>query len=311
MDRNITIVINQSEITAGTRGASTGPLAVMTAARKKNNGFFGTHPIIWLKDRNDYLDHPAEPAFAKRIEGFTEVFEGVAATIGNLISDDEFPIILAGDHGSAAGTIAGIKTAIGDKKLGVIWIDAHADLHSPLTTPSGNIHGMPLSIALSDLNTECRKNDVDEETLFAWRSLHAEGGYIQPEHLVFVGVRDTEPEEDAIMERLSIRNFQVKEVREKGASIVAQEIEGLLSECDYIYVSFDVDSMDPELTSYGTGTPVADGLSPEEAQTLLSTFMSNEKTIAWEIVEVNPCLDNKTNTMAEVTFDILDAITTH
>lgn len=309
MDRKINIVINQSEITAGTRGASAGPLAVMTAARNQNSTFFSDYPLIWLNDRNDFLDRPTTERYAKRLEGYTQVFDAVAATVNNLINEGDFPLILAGDHGSAAGTIAGIKNAIGDKTLGVVWIDAHADLHSPLTTPSGNIHGMPLSIALSVLNEECRKNDVDDETLDVWESLHAVGGYIQPEHLVFVGVRDTEPEEESLMEQLNIRNFEVAEVRSKGAQQIATAIEELLTDCDYIYVSFDVDSMDPEITSYGTGTPVANGLTPEEAQTLLTQLVNNEKTIAWEIVEVNPCLDNKINKMAEVTYSILSAVT--
>lgn len=141
-------------------------------------------------------------------------------------------------------------------------------------------------------NWECLKNTG------------VEGPKIQPEDLVFIAVRDTEPEEDAIIERLNIKNHTVADVRSKGMENVLKETLDKLSDCDIIYVSFDVDSMDPKHTSHGTGTPVDNGLTPEEAEFFLTGLAKNDKTICMEFVEVNPCLDEKTNKMAEVTFDL-------
>lgn len=108
-----------------------------------------------------------------------------------------------------------------------------------------------------------------------------------------------------MMERLKIRNYTVAEVRENGAESILSKIESQLENCDIIYVSFDVDSMDPEFTSHGTGTPVDNGLKPDEAEFFLTKLAQNEKVKCIEFVEVNPCLDEKKNKMAEVTFDLL------
>eukprot|EP01041_Mallomonas_annulata_P025357 gene25357-46368_t len=143
--KNLKFIINTSEITAGTRGASLGPDAVITAARKKNNYLFGNFPLVRLQDENHLLDQETKFAFAKRIDGLVKIYERLNSSVQETLKEGEFPFVLASDHGSAGGTIAGIKSAFPGKRLGVIWIDAHGDLHSPFTTPSGNIHGMPLS----------------------------------------------------------------------------------------------------------------------------------------------------------------------
>ncbi|MGX7668066.1 arginase [Flavobacterium pedocola] len=312
MNREITFLINKSEITAGTRGSSLGPDSIMTAARKKGSYIFGENKVEKLKNKNELLDHPTRYQFAKRIDGLAEVYAVLNDTVSNIIKGDSFPIVLAADHGSAGGTIAGIKSAYPDKRLGVVWIDAHADIHTPFTTPSGNMHGMPLATALNIDNLECKINDVDSETVAFWNQLKGMGGItpkVAPEDLVFIAVRDTEEQEDAVLNRLSIKNYEVAEVRSKGVAAMMAEIEQQLSHCDIIYVSFDVDSMDPEMTSHGTGTPVENGLSPEEAKEILLHMAKNDKTVCIEVVEVNPCLDEKINVMAEVTLGIIESIT--
>ena len=111
-----------------------------------------------------------------------------------------------------------------------------------------------------------------------------------------------------LYEHRYIKNYKVAEVHEKGITKVISEIETKLSDCDVIYVSFDVDSMDPEMTSHGTGTPVKNGLSPKEAEEILTLLAANEKTVCIEFVEVNPCLDEKTNKMADVTADLVESV---
>ena len=311
MSKDIVFLINRSEITAGTRGASLGPGAVMSAARKNNKTFFGEFPIEEIVEVNYYLDHPVVHPFAKRIEGLVEVYESLNEKVSAVLKNEKFPLIIAGDHGSAGGTIAGIKSAFPQKRLGVIWIDAHADLHTPYTTPSGNIHGMPLSTAINEDNLECKINHVLPETIELWNKLKYIGGIspkVYPEDLIFIGVRDTEDQEDTVINGLKIKNYTVSEVNQKGVQAVVSEVEDKLKDCDMIYISFDVDSMDPSLTSHGTGTPVKDGLTPEEAELFLKAFSKNPKTVCVEFVEVNPCLDEKVNKMAEVTAELVEAV---
>jgi arginase len=311
MKKEITFIVNRSEITAGTRGASLGPDAVITAARVKNNSLFADHPLIELPNYNDLLNRPINTAFAKQIDGLIKVYTTVSESVSSELIKGNFPILLAGDHGSAGGTIAGIKKAFPTKRLGVIWIDAHGDLHTPFTTPSGNMHGMPLSTALNDDNLECKINDVPSETLVKWETLKNigfSGAKIKPEDLVFIAVRDTEPEENAIIERLGIKNYTVEEVIEKGTNSIVSLVLERLKECEILYISFDVDSMDPKATSYGTGTPVMNGLMPKQARELLNGLGHSPKMICIEFVEVNPVLDEKMNRMAEVTFELIDSL---
>lgn len=311
MGKQIEFLINKSEITAGTRGASLGPEAIMAVARKRQSFLFGENVVTYIIDENARLDNPIKFPHAKRIEGLVEVYQRVCLEIGRSLEEDRFPIILAGDHGSAGGTIAGIKAHYPDFRLGVIWIDAHGDMHTPYTTPSGNMHGMPLATALGEDNLECQNNEISELEKTLWEKLKntgVAGPKVLPKDLIFIGVRDTEPEEDELMERLGITNFKVSTVREIGPDEVLRLTLEQLKECDMIYVSFDVDSMDPQVTSMGTGTPVANGIMPEEAKTLLTGLAMNNKVICMEFVEVNPCLDDKTNKMAEVTFELLTAV---
>lgn len=313
MKRTIELLINKSEITAGTRGASLGPEALMVAARAKENHFFSKYPIVSIADRNDALDRPTKFPKAKNIDALVEVFQNVSDAVKKTLDSNMFPLVIAADHGSAGGTLAGVKAAYPDKRMGVIWIDAHADIHTPYTTPSGNMHGMPLATALSEDNLPCKINDPEPEVAGMWNQLKnigVDGPKVQPQDIVYIAVRDTEVPENEIVSRLNIRNYKVDEVRTLGVEATANAVLEQLSDCDIIYVSFDVDSMDPSHTSHGTGTPVGNGLMPEEARYFLTEFAKQDKTVCMEFVEINPCLDEKMNTMAEVAFELLEATAT-
>jgi len=308
MSKKVQILLNTSEITAGTRGASLGPQAVMTAARDKNDTFFSEFPPVLLKDENHLLDVPAKFPFAKRIEGLDLIFNHVMSEMKNIYAKKETPVLISSDHGSAAATIAGIKEQFPTERLGVVWIDAHGDLHTPYTTPSGNMHGMPLAIALNEDNLKYKINDVSPQAKEIWERLQRKGGNgakISPKDLFFIGVRDTEEQEEHLMQEMGIRNYTVAELRDRKWPSLAEEFQKWIDQIDILYISFDVDSMDPDLTSYGTGTPVKDGISPEEANDMLTFFAKQEKLCCLEFVEVNPCLDDKKNKMAEVTFDLV------
>jgi arginase len=214
--------------------------------------------------------------------------------------------VLSGDHSNAGGTIAGIKMAKPKSKLGVIWIDAHADLHTPYTTPSGNMHGMPLSSAIAEDNSECKVHDLDEKTAKLWEQLKSIGKVspkVLPEDVVFISLRDYEKEEKFLIEKYGMKVITTGDVRRNGAENVSRKVLRYLSDCTDIYVSFDVDSLDSSI-SKGTGTPVSNGLKEREAEDLISKFMQNRKVCCFEITEVNPTLD-KENLMAEIAFNIL------
>lgn len=314
MQKEIEFIINRSEITAGTRGASLGPDAILTAARALGDTFFARFPKRTVDDLNYLIDLPTEHRCAQRIDGLKVIHERVCDTVAQVLNENHFPFLIAGDHGSAAGTIAGIKKAYPEKRLGVVWIDAHGDLHTPYTTPSGNMHGMPLAISLGVDNLESRLNIVPEETTRLWQELKnigVDGPKLRPEDLIFIAVRDTEPEEEFLIQSLKIRNYSVEEVNGLGTAVIVQKTLDRLKECDMIYISFDVDSMDPKASSYGTGTPVKNGLMPKQAKELLQGFMISPKTVCMELVEVNPCLDEKLNRMAEVAFGLIKEVVQH
>ena len=310
MSTKIQFIFNPSELGAGTFGASLGPSAIQTAARKFKNDFFGKYAIEEIHHKNWLLDQPTRFSFAKRIDGINEISQNISNSVSKTLENDKFPFVITGDHSSGSFTIAGIRKAFPNKRLGVIWIDAHGDLHSPYTTPSGNLHGMPLAISLGEDNKEMQRNHPDEQTQNYWENLKNCAGIfpmINPTDLIFVGVRDTEKEEDYLIEKHAIRNIKVDEVRQNGVDKTLNEIQQLLANCDLLYVSFDVDSMDPDLTSYGTGTPVKNGLTVEEARFLLVGLAKDPRTACIEVVEVNPCLDEKVNKMAEIAFDLIES----
>jgi arginase len=168
---------------------------------------------------------------------------------------------------------------------------------------------MPLAASLGFDNLESRKNSPSQKALAAWEKIKntgIEGPKILPQDLVFIGLRDTEPEEDFLLNKHKIKSFSVEQLREKGVVNVCLETAHILKDCDLVYVSFDVDSMDSELVSKGTGTPVPNGLTELQALEVIRTLLNSDKVCSFEIVEINPTLDNKGNSMAETALRVLE-----
>ena len=304
--RNIKLIEVKSEIGAGTRGASLGVDAIKIAALDYMSSFFVNFPSQIVETENRLLYEPIESPYAKRIKGINTMYERVSEAVSSTIKSGVFPIVLAGDHSTAGGTIAGLKMSKPKQELGVIWVDAHADLHTPYTTPSGNMHGMPLATALAEDNIENQMHHPDEQTIKYWDSLKKIGKVhpkIKPENIVYIALRDYEKEEEAIIKQNNIKVITVAEIRKKGVMHAVRQTLLHLSNCDQIYLSFDVDSLDSAI-SRGTGTPVINGLKEREAEDLVATLMQNHKICCLEITEVNPTLD-KENLMAEIAFNIL------
>lgn len=304
--KNIKLIEVPSEIGAGTRGASLGVDAIKIAALDFMSNFFIHFPSEKVPHENKLLFEPIESPFAKRIGGVTAMYEKVSKSVMESIKGGFFPVVLSGDHSIAGATIAGLKMARPESKLGVIWIDAHADLHTPYTTPSGNLHGMPLSISIGEDNKECMVHDVEEETAKQWDYLKNIGKIfpkVLPEDIVFISLRDFEKEEKFLIEKYGMKVFSTSEVRRKGPENIVRSVVRYLADCTDIYISFDVDCLDAGITK-GTGTPVENGLREREAEDLVSKFMQMRKVCCFEITEVNPTLDRE-NLMAEIAFNIL------
>ncbi len=311
MDKMLKIIKNRSDIGAGTRGADLGVDAIEIAAINNNNNFFTKYEFVDLETENESIYNKVNNSFGKRIEHVFEQCTRLSDAVINTIGENKFPLIISGDHSSALGTISGLKAANPDKRIGVVWIDAHADLHSPYTSPSGNIHGMPLAAALSEDNKSCGINNISENTENFWskmKNIGCVGAKVLPSDLVYFGVRDTEEPEDMQIEKLGIKNYMVHEVRYRGLDVCVEETLEQLSECDMIYISFDVDSMDCDLISYGTGTPVAKGFDQQEIILIINQLISSKKVACLELVEVNPLLDFKGNKMAETAFEVLNEV---
>ena len=296
-----------SEIGAGTRGTSMGMAALRVAAWKLGSELFGHAEESILRDENDVLYEDDAQHNAHHIDGLIRFESDLAYEVFKYVRNNIFPIVVGGDHSIAIGSVSGTKMAYPNERIGVVWIDAHADLHTPWTTPSGNVHGMPLALLMQIDNKG--KNTPQVYTMDIWdrlRKIGVNGPKLLPKDLVIIGLRDYEPEEAAILKQHNIKVITVEQVREKGAAVAVEETLKHLAECDRIHVSFDVDSLDPSI-SVGTGTPVPNGLFVEEASELLQGLCADPKTVTLDVVEINPGLDDK-NAMAEATLGILEPL---
>ena len=310
--KEIKIIKNRSDIGAGTRGSDLGVDAIEIAAINQDNDFFNRFDFEDVITENESIYNKKKNSFGKQINSVFNQCKRLSNHVKVNLQEGRFPIVISGDHSSALGTISGIKAANPTKRVGVVWIDAHGDLHSPYTSPSGNIHGMPLSAVISDDNLDCKINEVPRETADLWdqmKNIGIPGQKALPEDIVFFGVRDTEEPEDKQIEKYGIKNYMVAEVRYRGLDVCVNEALDKLSNCDIIYVSFDVDSMDCDMISYGTGTPVPKGFDDKEIVEIINGLLASNKVACVEFVEVNPLLDLKGNKMAQTAFSILDDVT--
>ena len=311
MAKKIKLIKNRSDIGAGTRGSDLGIDAIEIAAINMENDFFNRYPSTDVKTHNESIYDKVHTSFAKRIRHVHEQCIRVSNVVQFSLLDQFFPLVFSGDHSSALGTISGIKAAYPTSTLGIAWIDAHADIHSPYTSPSGNVHGMPIAAILGEDNLDNQRNTIPESTKTHWdamKNLGIEGAKITPNHLIYFGLRDIELEEAAQLERLGIRNYTVEEFRFRGAHQCIQESVSRFRECDIIYISFDVDSMDSHMISNGTGTPVPKGFDQFEIIQIIEALIQTRKVCCLEMAEVNPLLDTNGNSMAEVTFQILSSV---
>ncbi len=294
--RKLCIITSDWEYGAGKLGTSTGPKLLLNACSESNIEVFQDVPVKHVDfDNQDKInvefDQPAP--FLKRGNTFLKHQERVANEIENAYNQEFQVLYLSGDHSNAVGGIAGFCRTHDPKSTGIIWIDAHLDLHTPLTTPSGNIHGMALNTALESNNEACQSNEIDTDTLSTWNKIKAlkRQGSVPAENIVFIGIRSYEEQEIALVKELGIQVYFAEDVHNMGMdTVISNTIEYLNSKTNHWYVSFDVDSLDPSL-SQGTGTPVENGLQIDQAKPLINALWNHPKTQCFEVTEINRELD--------------------
>lgn len=300
----IQIITAMSELGAGTRGASLGYAAIRSASLTTEPRFFRKYIPRKVETSNSLLFEHVNTPYGKRIKGIVRMYRRIAAKVAETLDDNRFPLVISGDHSNAGGTIAGLRQAYPTSRIGVVWIDAHGDLHSPYTSPSGNVHGMPLATAIGEDNRDRQINKPKPSTIKNWERLKGHPRRVQPSDIVFIALRDTEEPEDYLISKHGMKVIRVPEVRKSGVEKAVQSALKHLEACDLLYVSFDVDSLDPSISG-GTGTPVKNGLTVQEATDLLLAFAQVPNLCCMEFTEINPLLDQQGNAMGEVAFSLL------
>lgn len=301
------IITSNWEYGAGKKGTSEGPQALLKSLKEKGAEKLLQLPHVDIEQTVEYEDvETIHYPKLKRAKPLIEHQERFANAIEMSRGDFPFQLLLTGDHSNAIGGLAGFCRQGDSGKKGIIWIDAHLDLHSPYTTPSGNIHGMSVNTALDIDNKRSQVSEVDADCEELWNTIKnlKKNHSIPPRNIVFIGIRSFEEPELKLVQNEGIKVIYAEEIHKNGIQWALQECADYLREVtEEWYVSFDVDSMDPSV-SKGTGTPVKGGISKEQAFTTLDYFIQNDKTQVLEITEINPSLDTE-KPMADEVADLL------
>lgn len=281
MNRNVSIIGVGMDLGADRRGVDMGPSAIRYAGlvnRLEGMGFS-------IKDIGDIVVNRPNTMVSiehhKYLDQVVEANTKLANAVSNELADGRFPLVLGGDHSIAMGTIAGVAQHV--KNLGVIWFDAHGDLNTGETSPTGNIHGMPLAASLG----------LGHERLVNIGGISPK---IKPENIVVIGARDLDPGERILIKERGIKVFTMHEVDRLGMARVMEEAVAHVSKnTDGVHLSLDLDGLDPH-DAPGVGTPVLGGISYREGHLAMEILAEADVLVSAEFVEVNPILDRENMT---------------
>jgi arginase len=277
------------DLGAGRRGVDMGPSAIRYAGLEARLEALGRRVSDWGNVQTAVAE--ASTVGDARVRFLPEIIaacEQVAGLVARAVREGCLPLVLGGDHSVALGTIGGLASENGAG--GVLWIDAHGDLNRPHTSPSGNVHGMPLAAALGLAGPEFASD--------AW-PLPA----LEPERVAIVGVRALDDGERKLLEGLGVRVFTMSEIDRMGMEPVIREALAVIAGPGFVHVSLDLDALDPEIAP-GVGTPVRGGLSYREAHLAMELVAESGFAGSLEVVEVNPILDRE-NATAELAVELV------
>jgi len=278
------------DLGAGRRGVDMGPSAIRVARLNQRLGELGYEVTDF---GNVAVDQPeASPVGreqARYLSQIARTCKRLAQRVETVAAEGLFPLVLGGDHSVAVGTIAGVARHLRhqQRRIGVIWVDAHADMNTPQTSPSGNVHGMPLACCVG----------------IGPRALTHLAGFaplVEAENVALVGVRDVDQLEKPHVRRSGVRAFTMRHIDERGVLAVIREAIAIAGDGTAgIHVSLDMDAVEPQ-EAPGVGTPVRGGLTYREAHLVMEVLCDAGLLVSMEVVEVNPIMDesNRTATLA-------------
>ncbi len=283
------------DLGGGRRGVDMGPSAIRIAglgARLRELG----HKVI---DEGDLTiktqeEQRIKDAKAKYLPEIARAVEVLAKKAEKIISHGHFPLVLGGDHSVAIGTVGGIASYCRKKrkKLGLLWVDAHGDINTPSTSPTGNIHGMPLAVLMG----------------LGPRELTTVGGTLRrldPQNVAILGLRSLDERERSNLRKTKVPVFTMEEIDKYGMHRIFNKALAKIGKVDYLHVSFDLDSVDP-VYAPGVGTPVKGGLDYREAHLMMELLAESRMLTSLELVEVNPILDEH-NKSAEFAVELVQS----
>ena len=283
---HIAIIGAPMDLGAGRRGVDMGPSAVRLAGlntKVAELGYavedLGNIAVVQPESVNE------GPSRARYLAEIQRTCETLAAMVEKTADAGKFPLVLGGDHSIAIGTVSGLSRHYQKQhqKIGLIWIDAHADMNTPETSPSGNIHGMPLACCIGLGPGELS-------------NIYGYSPKVAPENVAIVGLRSVDAQERLNVQRAGVRAYTMRDVDERGLRAVMQEaIEVATNGTAGFHLSFDMDSVDPD-EAPGVGTPVRGGLTYREAHLALEVICDCDALKGLEVVEVNPVIDQANRT---------------
>lgn len=277
--RKIHIIGAPMDLGQNRRGVDMGPSAARYAGLQARLERLG-HTVC--DEGNIAVPNPEEQVAegkTRRLQTVATACEAIYQLYNHCIGHGDFAVFLGGDHSISMGTIAAAAKV---EPVGVIWIDAHSDFNTPETSPSGNIHGMPVAALVGD----------GPELLV---NIGYEGAKIQHTQIVQIGIRDLDPGERKRLTHSGINVFTMRHVDELGMAAVARQALDRLRHLPRIHVSLDMDSLEPE-EAPGVGTPVPGGLTYREAHLLMEILGDSGRVQSLDIVEINPILDHMNRT---------------
>ena len=286
MAQKIRIIGVPMDLGASRRGVDMGPSALRVAglqARIKQLG----HQVEDIG--NISVKQPEEMSYgekrAKYLAEIADACKDLAAMVEKTLDEGMMPVVLGGDHSIAAGSLSGVATHFKkkEKKIGLIWLDAHGDINTPESSPSGNVHGMPLAAAMGFGATELVE-------------LQGFRPKVEPQNISLVGIRDLDSAEKKLAKKSGVHVFTMRDIDERGMrEVMSDAMKYAMDDTDGISVSLDMDFVDPS-DAPGVGTPVRGGVTYREAHLAMEMLADTEAMVSLEVVEINPVIDEHNRT---------------
>lgn len=294
-NKSVAIIGAPLDLGAGRRGVDMGPSAVRVAGLGRHLAALdyevtdlGNVPVSQAESIGD-----AGPGNARYLAQIAATCERLGDLVGQTIAGRKVPLVLGGDHSIAVGTVAGLSRFFreSNRKMGLLWIDAHADMNTPQSSPSGNVHGMPLACCIG----------AGPDALARMFGFTPK---VDPANVALLGIRDLDELERKTVRDSGVHAFTMREIDERGMrSAIAEAIAVVTSGTAGFHLSLDMDFVDPQYAP-GVGTPVRGGATYREAHLAMELISDSDQMLSMEVVEVNPVID-EVNRTADLAVELI------